>query len=68
MSRSVFDHLPYRGSDVETWVKAFRDQCSKGTPWFASLDELLDDYRLRCDTGLTLREDIVLAGESGAER
>lgn len=49
-----FDHRPTRGSVVEKWIKDFRDRHAKGTPWFATLDELLDDYRLRADTGADL--------------
>lgn len=51
-------HSPTRGSDVEDWLKRHRDRCAKGTPWFSTVDELLDDYRLRADTGLDLDADL----------
>lgn len=56
-------HTPTRGSDVEDWIKRNRDRRPKGSPWFAVLDKLLDDYRLRADTGLDLDDDIREAGE-----
>lgn len=59
-------HLPRRGSEVEAYIKAFRDRYIgvKGPldPWNL-LDNLLDDYRLRADTGLTLDRPIEEAGE-----
>lgn len=52
-------HRPHRGSDVEAWLKTKRDEYI-GSPeegytlsW-AALDTLLDEYRLRADTGATL--------------
>lgn len=44
-------HSPRRGSDVEAWLKAERDKYQERTEAWYALDELLDDYRLRADTG-----------------
>jgi hypothetical protein len=63
----VSGHTPRRGSDVEAYIRGFRDMYPKGTPWWATLDELLDDYRLRADTGLSLGVDISLSGQSGGQ-
>jgi hypothetical protein len=46
----------YRGSSTEAYIKAERDSWGKDTDregWIA-LDNLLDDYRLRADTGTKL--------------
>jgi hypothetical protein len=45
---------PYRGSDIEQWIKHNRDELN-GIPdgWWA-LDGLLNDYRLRADEGRSL--------------
>jgi hypothetical protein len=52
-------HIPRRGSDVEAWLKAQRDNWSKlQDPEWIALDRLLDDYRLRADTGTKLTEEI----------
>ena len=61
---TVLPHAPTRGSDVEAWIKSFRDRRPKTSPWFVTLDRLLDDYRLRADTGLPLAADISEAGGS----
>ena len=71
MSPRPFPHMPHRGSDVEKWIKARRDaemrqygsHVSPPTPAWHAYDDLLDEYRLRADTGLMLGEDIALAGE-----
>jgi hypothetical protein len=55
-------HRPSRGSDVETWLKAERDMRLPGTESWGTLDMILDQYRLRADTGLYLHQDI---GEAG---
>jgi hypothetical protein len=51
-------HEPRRGSDVEAWLKAKRDEMNTedGDPsvhWF-TVDAILDDYRLHADTGTPL--------------
>lgn len=58
-------HQPYRGSDVEAWLKAQRDRWpnAPGTQieW-RMLDDLLEQYRLKADTGLLLQQTIEEAG------
>lgn len=54
--------LPRRGDDVETWLKAQRDQHvdaydSPSPEWYA-LDRALDDYRLHADTGTALDQPL----------
>jgi hypothetical protein len=52
-------HQPRRGSDVELWLKSHRDEYERwgvgisSFAWYA-IDMVLDDYRLRADTGSTL--------------
>jgi hypothetical protein len=64
--RSLADHTPRRGSDVEAWIKAHRDhwllQTRQHAGEYVALDNLLEEYRLRADTGLSLSDDISLAG------
>lgn len=48
-------HTPHRGSDVETWLKEYRDQFEEESPPWIALDLLLDDYRLRADLGASLQ-------------
>jgi hypothetical protein len=48
-------HLPHRGSDVEFWILNTRNETVNSAKWTA-LDDLLDDYRLRADYGLTLSD------------
>lgn len=69
-----------RGDAVEKWLKGLRDQY-RPVDWvddvrgkrqipnreYAALDEALDEYRLRADTGLTLADDIADAGEGGTD-
>lgn len=59
------EHLPFRGSDVEEWLRFKRDERIVWDPscgerrtreWYV-LDELLDDYRLHADTGVPLTGD-----------
>jgi len=60
-------HEPRRGSDVEAFLKRARDRFvdSDGTVpevWhdvYAQLDEVLEDYRLRADTGTPLDQEAV---------
>lgn len=52
-------HEPRRGSDVETWLKRWRDQISDRPVPAARIaglviDDMLDDYRLHADTGTPL--------------
>jgi hypothetical protein len=50
------DELPKRGDAIEAYLKMQRDRHSKnGLAWIA-LDDLLEDYRLRADTGTPLTE------------
>jgi hypothetical protein len=70
------EHVPMRGDAVEKWLKGLRDQY-RPVDWvddvrgkrqipnreYAALDEALDEYRLRADTGLTLADDIADAAE-----
>lgn len=58
--------MPRRDDAVAVWLKAYRDQFNKNdgnhiVQWNA-LDDLLDEYRLRSDTGLSLADDIEKAG------
>jgi len=57
-------HEPHRGSDVEAWIKRTRDKYSRYWPdnldyhsWTV-LDQMLDDYRLRADTGRSMAGDV----------
>jgi hypothetical protein len=54
-------HRPHRGSDVEAWLKAKRDEHRTGGRYeqdpFDTIDALLDDYRLHADTGVLLDGD-----------
>lgn len=58
-------HQPHRGSDVETFIRNFRDQHGPSfdgndlhsESWY-SLDNLLDEYRLRADIGITLTDPL----------
>ena len=59
-------HRPARGSDVEAWLrdKRYEHEGPRGerdVAWRV-LDTLLEDYRLRADTGLLLHQDIEEAG------
>lgn len=49
-------HEPYRGSDVEAWIKRHRDQYSHGDEHWTTLDDLLDAYRNHVYTGTPLTE------------
>ena len=55
------DQQPVRGSEVERWVKHWRDNYAArdegGNPpeWHA-LDALLDSYREMADAGMTIKE------------
>ncbi len=63
-------HRPQRGDAVERWLKAKRDaekDCWGETEHYRSFDLLLDEYRLRADTGLLLSEDIALADPNALE-
>lgn len=53
------EHTPRRGSDVEAWLKTFRDRfdetgIAEGDLRWNVLDDLLDEYRLRADVGAAL--------------
>lgn len=53
---------PKRGDEVEAWLKHVRDEYPHGYGEWNALDNLLDEYRLRADTGLTLDRPIEEAG------
>lgn len=53
---SLEPHQPHRGSDVEAWLRQYRDQFPKLTTAWYALDDLLDEYRLRADVGRTLTD------------
>lgn len=60
-------HIPMRGTDVELWLKRCRDEYPRqhsNDAWTA-LDDLLDDYRLRADTGSAM--DALVGGPAGDE-
>lgn len=64
-------HSPRRGDAVEHWIKAKRDALDQQMPelhlrWVA-LDDLLDDYRLAADTGMTWIEPLDHDADSGHE-
>ena len=46
--------IAFRGSPVEAWIKARRDRYPVTSPGWFVLDELLDDWRERADTGTFL--------------
>lgn len=51
----------YRGSDVEAWIKRWREKFSglcpsDGSVWHV-LDDMLDEYRLAADTGEPLKPE-----------
>ena len=59
---SMPDHYPHRDDQVEAWIKDRRDQIRLDTPlgdvmvgWI-QLNDLLDEYRLAADTGMSLDE------------
>lgn len=52
------NHAPWRGSDVEKWIKQFRDAYTPGMPPWIALDDLLDDYRLHSDLGTPLDQPV----------
>jgi hypothetical protein len=52
------EHMPRRGSDVEQWIKRFRDAYIPGMSAWIALDDLLDDYRLRADLGTPLDQPV----------
>lgn len=56
------EHEARRGSDVEAWIKRYREQFrdSSGAltgAWYA-IDGLLDDYREHADCGVGLGEKV----------
>lgn len=52
-------HLPFRGSDVEAWLKDHRERCLLygDRQGYLLLDSMVDDYRLRADMGRSLCDD-----------
>jgi hypothetical protein len=50
-----------RGSDVEAWIKRYRDsfrrEGSARYAWYA-IDGLLDDYRDHADTGVPMDQEV----------
>ena len=55
---SASAHWPKRGSDVEVWLMAQRDLYELGSREWVSLDQSLDEYRLRADHGRKLSDSI----------
>jgi hypothetical protein len=53
-------HTARRGSDIEAFVKAYRDQFPRDMldGRFHAIDDLLDLYRLHADTGVPLGEPV----------
>ena len=57
------DHVPHRGSNVEAWLKSYRDQFTEDvgdgmrrpvSPRWEVIDDLLDIYREHADAGTPL--------------
>jgi len=58
----VEPHRPMRGSDIDVWIKRWRDSFresdgSRTGVWYA-LDDLLDNYREHADTGTPLVDEV----------
>jgi hypothetical protein len=53
MNEPVY-HQPHRGDEIEAWIKAARDGWDKYTHSWEALNDLLEDYRLKADTGMPL--------------
>jgi hypothetical protein len=51
-------HVPLRGSDVEAWIKRYRDKWDRGDNEWNLLDWMLNEYRLHADTGTLLDEQV----------
>lgn len=49
---------PERGSPTEAWLKRWRDEWPKDDVVYAALDDLLDDYRLHADCGVSLLYEV----------
>lgn len=63
-------HTAHRGSDVEAWIKRWRDaHDSDSAGWVHhvhhAIDAMLDDYRDHADTGTPLNERVI--GPHGEE-
>lgn len=56
--------LPHRGDAVAEWLKGYRDGLVQGTTAWYAVDDLLDEYRLRADLGLTLAEELAIGDAS----
>ena len=55
------DHAPERGSEVERWIKHWRDNFGatgggENPPEWRAIDDLLDSYRDMADAGLSIKE------------
>ena len=64
-------HQPKRGDEVEAWLKAQRDVYAESKDWdehaysaWNALDNTLDEYRLRADTGASLETPLSELGGS----
>ena len=56
-------HRPVRSDDVAAWLKRQRDGYPRlGLAWIC-LDDLLDLYRLHCDTGTPLSGEVSEHGQ-----
>ena len=52
-------HQPQRGSDVEAYIKRWRDLAKPHSMIWYALDNMLDDYRLHADTGTPLTREVL---------
>ncbi len=50
-------HRAQRGSDVEAWLKRWRDRYEPGDPGYFTLDNALNDYREHADCGVPLNQE-----------
>lgn len=50
--------MPHRDDEVAVWLKAQRDEWYQSRDAYFVLDQMLDEYRLRADLGLSLTVEI----------
>lgn len=62
LPRTVYGHEPRRGDEVERWLLGWRDSLSDLTyaerEAKATIDDMIDDYRLHADTGTPLDTEV----------
>lgn len=61
-AKLAVQHQSSRGSDVEAWIKRYRETCCDAEghrygSWYV-VDNLLDDYREHADTGTPLADEV----------